>query len=53
LIDNGSVAVVWHSDLKPHFKDNASLVLTYINAAAKTSNSRQTKKLGLARLSAV
>ena len=32
LIDNGSVAVVWNSDLKPDPKDNASLVMTYINA---------------------
>jgi hypothetical protein len=32
LIDNGSVAVVWHNDLKPDPKDNASLVLTYNNA---------------------
>jgi hypothetical protein len=32
LIDNGSVAVVWASDLKPDPKDNASLVLTYNNA---------------------
>jgi hypothetical protein len=32
LIDNGSVAVVWNSDLKPDPKDNASLLLTYNNA---------------------
>jgi hypothetical protein len=32
LIDNGSVAVVWNSDLKPDPKDNASLVMTYNNA---------------------
>ena len=32
LIDNGSVAVVWASDLKPDPQDNASLVLTYNNA---------------------
>jgi hypothetical protein len=32
LIDNGSVTVVWESDLKPDPKDNASLVLTYNNA---------------------
>ena len=32
LIENGSVAVVWRSDLKPDPKDNASLVLTYNNA---------------------
>ena len=32
LIDNGSVAVAWDSDLKPDPKDNASLVLTYNNA---------------------
>ena len=31
LIENGSVAVVWRSDLKPDPKDNASLVLTYNN----------------------
>ena len=32
LIDNGSVAVVWNSDLKPDPKDNASLLLTYNKA---------------------
>ena len=32
LIENGSVAVVWRSDLKPDPKDNASLVMTYSNA---------------------
>jgi hypothetical protein len=32
LIENGSVAVVWRSDLKPDPKDNASLVMTYNNA---------------------
>jgi len=32
LIDNGSVAVVWNSDLKLDPKDNASLLLTYNNA---------------------
>jgi hypothetical protein len=32
LIENGSVAVVWRSDLKPDPKDNASLILTYNNA---------------------
>jgi hypothetical protein len=32
LIDNGSVTVVWHNDLKPDPKENATLVLTYNNA---------------------
>ncbi len=32
LIQNGSVAIVWRSDLKPNPKDNASLVMTYNNA---------------------
>jgi hypothetical protein len=32
LIENGSVAVVWRSDLKPDLKDNASLVMTYNKA---------------------
>ena len=32
LIDNGSVAVVWSSDLNPDPKDNSSLVMTYSNA---------------------
>ena len=31
LIENGSVAVVWRSDLKPDPKDNAALVMTYNN----------------------
>jgi len=32
LIDNGSVAVIWNSDLKPNPNDNASLVMTYNNS---------------------
>ena len=32
LIENGSVAIVWRSDLKPNPKDNAALVITYNNA---------------------
>jgi len=32
LIENGFVAVVWRTDLKPDPKDNASLVMTYHNA---------------------
>ena len=31
LIENGSVAIIWRSDLKPNPKDNAGLVLTYNN----------------------
>ena len=29
LIENGTVAVVWHNDLKPDLKDNASLLMAY------------------------
>lgn len=32
LIESGTVAIVWRSDLKPDPKDNAALVLTYNNA---------------------
>jgi hypothetical protein len=32
LIENGSVAVVWRTDLKPDPKDNAASVMTYHNA---------------------
>jgi hypothetical protein len=31
LIENGSVAIVWRSDLKPDPRDNAALVMTYYN----------------------
>jgi hypothetical protein len=31
LIENGSVAIAWRSDLKPNPKDNAALVMTYNN----------------------
>jgi hypothetical protein len=31
LIENGSVAIVWRSDLKPDPEDNAGLVMTYNN----------------------
>lgn len=32
LIDNGNVAIVWRTDLKPDPKDNAALVMTYNRA---------------------
>lgn len=32
LIENGSVVVVWRTDLKPDPKDNVSSIMTYHNA---------------------